>query len=145
MATEKETKKQKTKETIRRELKTRYQNLRGGRGVSIEFFRRHGWLLSILLVVVLSLMGLRYQTQTRMVEIKRLNQQLERAQSEKLFEKKQYMTLIRQTRMNELVRANRLNLIHQEQPPYEIDGDGTVSAPDSISNSTKTDSNETKE
>lgn len=145
MATEKETKKQKTKETIRRELKARYQNLRGGRGVSIEFFRRHGWLLSILLVVVLSLMGLRYKTQTRMVEIKRLNQQLERAQSEKLFEKKQYMTLIRQTRMNELVRANRLNLIHQEQPPYEIDGDGTVSAPDSISNSTKTDSNETKE
>ena len=50
MATEKETKKQKTKETIRRELKARYQNLRGGRGVSIEFFRRHGWLLSILLV-----------------------------------------------------------------------------------------------
>ncbi len=145
MATEKETKKQKTKETIRRELKARYQNLRGGRGVSIEFFRRHGWLLSILLVVVLSLMGLRYKTQTRMVEIKRLNQQLERAQSEKLFEKKQYMTLIRQTKMNELVRANRLNLIHQEQPPYEIDGDGTVSAPDSISNSTKTDSNETKE
>ena len=145
MATGKETKKQKTKETIRRELKARYQNLRGGRGVSIEFFRRHGWLLSILLVVVLSLMGLRYKTQTRMVEIKRLNQQLERAQSEKLFEKKQYMTLIRQTRMNELVRANRLNLIHQEQPPYEIDGDGTVSAPDSISNSTKTDSNETKE
>ena len=125
MATEKETKKQKTKETIRRELKARYQNLRGGRGVSIEFFRRHGWLLSILLVVVLSLMGLRYKTQTRMVEIKRLNQQLERAQSEKLFEKKQYMTLIRQTKMNELVRANRLNLIHQEQPPYEIDGDGT--------------------
>ena len=81
MATEKETKKQKTKETIRRELKARYQNLRGGRGVSIEFFRRHGWLLSILLVVVLSLMGLRYKTQTRMVEIKRLNQQLERAQS----------------------------------------------------------------
>lgn len=145
MATEKETKKQKTKEAIRRELKARYQNLRGGRGVSIEFFRRHGWLLSILLVVVLSLMGLRYKTQTRMVEIKRLNQQLERAQSEKLFEKKQYMTLIRQTMMNELVRANRLNLIHQEQPPYEIDGDGTVSAPDSISNSTKTDSNETKE
>ena len=145
MATEKETKKQKTKETIRRELKARYQNLRGGRGVSIEFFRRHGWLLSILLVVVLSLMGLRYKTQTRMVEIKRLNPQLERAQSEKLFEKKQYMTLIRQTKMNELVRANRLNLIHQEQPPYEIDGYGTVSAPDSISNSTKTDSNETKE
>lgn len=145
MATEKETKKQKTKDAIRRELKARYQNLRGGRSVSIEFFRRHGWLLSILLVVVLSLMGLRYKTQTRMVEIKRLNQQLERAQSEKLFEKKQYMTLIRQTKMNELVKANRLNLIHQEQPPYEIDGDGTVSAPDSISNSTKTDSDETKE
>lgn len=145
MATEKETKKQKTKEAIRQELKARYQNLRGGRGVSIEFFRRHGWLLSILLVVVLSLMGLRYKTQTRMVEIKRLNQQLERAKSEKLFEKKQYMTLIRQTKMNELVTANRLNLIHQEQPPYEIDGDGTVSAPDSLNNSTKTDSNEAEE
>ena len=95
-------------------------NLRGGRSVSLEFFKRNGWLLATILIVILSLMGLRYRTQTRMVEIQKLTRELKQAESEKLSEKKEYMTLIRQTRMNELVQEHHLPLIHQEQPPFEI-------------------------
>lgn len=99
------------------------KNLRGGRSVSLEFFKKHGWAMAVSLIVILSLMGLRYKTKTRMVQIKRLNTELQRAESDKLREKQEYMTLIRQTRMNELVRENNLGLIHQEQPPYELDAD----------------------
>lgn len=95
-------------------------DLRGGQGVSLEFFKRNGWLLATIIIIILSLMGLRYRTQTRMVEIARLTQELKMAESEKLSAKKEYMTLIRQTKMNELVQQHRLPLIHQEQPPYEI-------------------------
>lgn len=98
-------------------------DLRGGRSVSLEFLKRHGWLLATLLIVLLSFMGLRYSTQTRMVEIQELTNELKRAESKKLTEKKEYMTLIRQTRMNELVKEHGLPLIHQEQPPYVIDDD----------------------
>lgn len=104
------------------------RNMRGGRSVSLDFFRRNGWALAILLIVILSLMGLRYKTKTRMVQIKRLNKELKEAESEKLREKQEYMTLIRQTRMNELVRENHLGLIHQEQPPYELETDAKADA-----------------
>ncbi len=95
-------------------------DLRGGQGVSLEFFKRNGWLLATIIIIILSLMGLRYRTQTRMVEIEHLTEELKMAESEKLSAKKEYMTLIRQTKMNELVQQHRLPLIHQEQPPYEI-------------------------
>ena len=95
--------------------------MRSGRGISLDYLRKNAWLLVAIIVAVLSLMGLRYKTKTRMVEIKKLNKELVSAESDKLREKQLYMTLIRQSRMNELVRKNNLGLIHQEQPPYEID------------------------
>lgn len=131
------TAKDKTKDTLsslQNESKSFFKELRGGRGVSIEFFRKNGWLLAILLVTILSLMGLRYRTQTRMVEIKRLKTQLEISESSKLREKQEYMTLIRQTKMNELVEQNHLNLHHQEQPPYEISNDGIITRGNSNQN-----------
>lgn len=112
------------KPTIKDRLNSPWiKDLRGGRGVSIDYFRRNAWLLLGIVVVVLSLMGLRYKTKTRMQEIKQLTRELQRAESDKLREKQEYMTLIRQTRMNELVRINNLGLIHQEQPPFEISAD----------------------
>lgn len=97
-----------------------FKDLRGGRSLSLEFFKKNGWLLSIIFIIVLSLMGLKYRTQTRMIEIKKLNKELAVSESEKLARKQDYMTLIRQTKMNQLVAEHHLGLIHQEQPPYEI-------------------------
>lgn len=109
--------------------------MRSGRGISLNYLRKNAWLLVAIIVAVLSLMGLRYKTKTRMVEIKKLNKELVSAESDKLREKQLYMTLIRQSRMNELVRKNNLGLIHQEQPPYEIDlsddGEPVVTASES--------------
>ena len=61
--------------------------LRYGRSVSLEFFKTHAWLMMIFVIAVISLMGLRYKTKTKMSEIKKLNIELQRVESEKLQEK----------------------------------------------------------
>lgn len=95
-------------------------DFRYGRSISVDFFKSNAWLLLIIVVSVISLMGLRYKTKTKMAEIKRLNVELARAESEKLQEKSAYMSLIRETEMRRLVREKGLPLEFQEQPPFEI-------------------------
>lgn len=96
------------------------KDIRQGRALSINFFRNNAWLLIAVVVVILSLMGLRYKTKTKMVEIKRLETVLQRAESSKLQEKAAYMSLIREAEMRKLVDEKRLGLVFREQPPYEI-------------------------
>lgn len=95
-------------------------DLRYGRSVSVEFFRANAWILMIIIAAVLALMGLRYKTKTKMEEIKSLKAELKLAESSKLQEKAEYMSLIRETEMRKMVAEKGLNLQFQEQPPYEI-------------------------
>lgn len=96
------------------------RDLRYGRSLSLDLFRRNAWILLLILVVTIALMGLRYKTKTKMLEIKRLEKQLNQAESEKLREKGEYMSLIRETEMERLVNEKGLGLVFQEQPPYEV-------------------------
>ena len=96
------------------------KDMRYGRTLSIEFFRKNAWLLMIFVVAILALMGLRYKTKTKMEEIKKLTTELQRAQSSKLQEKAAYMSLIRETEMQKLVSEKGLGLQFQEYPPYEL-------------------------
>ena len=96
------------------------KEFRYGRSISVEFFRQNVWLMLVILVSVIALIGLRYKTKTRMAEIRKLNTELERAESNKLQEKSNYMTLIRESEMKRLVKEKGLALEFQEQPPYEI-------------------------
>lgn len=97
-----------------------FSDFRYGKTVSVNFFKANAWLLLIFIVIVLALMGMRYKTKTKMEQIKKLEKELVQSESDKLREKAAYMSLIRETEMLRLVRQNRLNLIFQEQPPYEI-------------------------
>lgn len=94
--------------------------MRYGRSISVDFFKNNAWLLVIIVVAVIALIGLRYQTKTKMQEIKKLNAELSRAESYKLQEKAAYMSLIRETEMRRMVREKGLSLEFQEQPPFEI-------------------------
>ena len=95
-------------------------DVRYGRSLSVEFFKRNAWLLMIIVVSMLALMGLRYKTKTKMEEIKRLTTELQIAEISKLQEKAAYMSLIRETEMRRLVEENGLGLEFQEQPPFEL-------------------------
>lgn len=107
-------------EKSQKNKKSWLRDIRYGRSISVDFFKNNAWLLIIIVVLVISLMGLRYKTKTKMSEIKRLNVELARAESEKLQEKSAYMSLIRETEMRRLVQEKGLPLEFQEQPPYEL-------------------------
>lgn len=109
------------KATLPRKTPPWLTDLRYGRAMSLEFFKANAWLILIFLVIVISLMGLRYKTKTKMAEIKRLEKELSISQSEKLREKAEYMTLIRETEMERLVGEKGLGLQFQEIPPYEVE------------------------
>lgn len=96
-------------------------DLRYGQSISVDFFKKNAWILIVFLIVILSLIGLRYKNKTQMREIKILTDKLELAESEKLQEKAAYMTLIRETEMRRMVAEKNLGLVFQEQPPYEIE------------------------
>ena len=95
-------------------------DIRYGRSVSLDNFRRNAWLLVPFLAVILALMGLRYKTKSRMQQIKTLTTELSRAESSKLQEKAKYMTLIRETEMLRMVQEKNLGLVFREEPPTEI-------------------------
>lgn len=99
------------------------RDTRYGRWLSLGFFRQNAWIVLMLLVSLLALMGLRYQTKTKMETIKELNTDLKRAESRMLREKAEYMTLIRESEMRRLVHEKGLGLEFQEQPPFEITAD----------------------
>lgn len=96
------------------------QELREGRSISLELFRKNAWLVILMMVTMIALMGLRYKTKTRMREINRLNNQLIEARSEMLMEKAEYMSLVRESEMERLVNEKGLGLSFQEQPPYRV-------------------------
>ena len=96
------------------------KEMRYGRTISIEFFKSNSWLLVIIIAIVISLMGLRYKTKTKMVEIKNLTKELELAESDKLHEKAACMSLIRESEMKRMVSDKGLPLEFQEQPPYQL-------------------------
>lgn len=111
------------KNTTRKKDKNNYswvKEMRYGRTISIEFFKSNAWLLVIIIAIVISLMGLRYKTKTKMVEIKNLTKELELAESDKLHEKAAYMSLIRESEMKRMVSDKGLPLEFQEQPPYQL-------------------------
>lgn len=110
--------------SVSNSVKRNTEELRSGRAVSIEFFKRNAWLIIAIITALIGVMGLRYRTKTRMAEIKLLNKELQRAESDKLHEKASYMTLIRETELTKLTAEKHLGLKYQEEPPVEIECEG---------------------
>lgn len=100
-----------------------WSTFRDGRSLSLTFFKRNGWLILLAMVAVIWLISQRYTNQSRMEEIKKLEKTLRKAQSQHLDAKAQYMSLIRESRMRELMKENGLELSYQEQPPYILSSD----------------------
>ncbi len=111
-------------EAVSNTVKHNTDSLRSGRAISLEFFKRNAWLLIAILTALIGVMGLRYRTKTRMAEIKLLNRELQRAESDKLHEKAWYMTLIRETELTRLTTEKHLGLRYQEEPPVVIECEG---------------------
>ncbi|MDE6628191.1 MAG: hypothetical protein K2K36_02350, partial [Muribaculaceae bacterium] len=90
------------------------------RVLSVDFFRRN-WMVVVGGVAMLMIyITNRYQCQTQMEHIRKLETQLEVARTERVRAKSAYMSRIRESSMQEMVDSLRLQLTVQEQPPYEL-------------------------
>lgn len=91
-----------------------------GRVLSIDFFRRN-WMVVVGVVAMLMIyITNRYQCQTQMEKIRKLETQLEVAKTERVRAKSTYMSRIRESSMQEMADSLKLRLTVQDQPPYEL-------------------------
>lgn len=113
--------------SVKNSVRRNTDDLRFGRTISLDFFKHNAWMIIAIITALIGVMGLRYRTKTRMSEIKQLNRELERVESDKLHEKAWYMTLIRETELTRLTTEKHLGLRYQEEPPVVLEYDGTYS------------------
>lgn len=91
-----------------------------GQLLTIDFFVRH-WLKIVVLVgMILVYISNKYECQTRMVTIKKLEKELEIKKNQCISERSKYMGNTRESAMQDLVDSLQLNLKKQEQPPFKI-------------------------
>ena len=91
-----------------------------GRLLSSDFFARHWKSVLLAILMVLIYITNRYQCLTRMEEIRRLEQELEVVETERIRVRSTYMSRIRESSMQELVDTMNLHLKIQDQPPYKL-------------------------
>ncbi|MCF0219638.1 MAG: hypothetical protein HUK14_07630 [Muribaculaceae bacterium] len=91
-----------------------------GQLISSDFFARHWLAIVIGFLFIMSYISTKYVCQTRMEEIKKLEKELEIAETESVRERSVYMGRTCESAMQELVDSMHLNLQIQEQPPYLV-------------------------
>ena len=91
-----------------------------GRLLSSDFFARHWKSVLLAILMVLIYITNRYQCLTRMEEIRRLEQELEVVETERIRVRSTYMSRIRESSMQEMVDTMHLNLRVQDKPPYRL-------------------------
>ena len=91
-----------------------------GRFLSVDFFTRHWKAIALGMLMVMAYITNRYQCLTRMEEIRRLEQQLEVVETERVRERSTYMSRIRESSMQELVDTMHLHLKIHDQPPFKL-------------------------
>jgi hypothetical protein len=92
-----------------------------GRLLSIDYILKN-WVYVLLGVgMIMVYITNRYQCLTLMEEIRRLEHRLEVVQTERIRERSEYMSRIRESSMQELVDSMRLDLHVQDKPPYLLE------------------------
>ena len=91
-----------------------------GRLISIDFFSRNWITVALLVLMFVWYITNKYECQTSMETIQKLEKQLEIVKTERVREQSRYMSRIRESAMHELVRRNHLDLEVQDTPPFKI-------------------------
>ena len=121
MAT-KEKKKKSLKERITGAPGKTFRSMISGGVISMDFFNRHKLKLFVALVLIVFYISTKYQCQTGMETIRRLENQLEIVRAESIRERSEYMSRIRESSMTVLADSIRPGLAVQTQPPYVLPG-----------------------
>lgn len=88
--------------------------------VSSDFFKRHKLKIVVVLLLLMFYISTKYQCQTGMETIRRLEEQLDITKAESIRERSQYMSRIRESSMTALADSVRPGLAVQQQPPFVL-------------------------
>lgn len=91
-----------------------------GKILSIDFLLRNWITIFLVVFIIFIYITNKYQCQTRMEVIQKLERQLEVCNSEAVREKAEYMSHIRESSIQAMADSLNLGLHVQEQPPYRI-------------------------
>ncbi len=91
-----------------------------GQVISVDFFARHWLGIFTALAIIMMYITNKYNTQTKMEEIRTLTRELEIVKTERIRVKSAYMSRIRESEMQILVDSMGLGLSVSEQPPYRV-------------------------
>ena len=94
-----------------------------GRILSLDFFKRHWVSVFVVMVAILIYITNRYQCLTRMEDIRKLEQELEVAKTERIRAKSAYMSRIRESSMQHTVDSLNLGIMVQDSPPFRVSRD----------------------
>ena len=87
-----------------------------GQVISVDFFARHWLVIFTALAIIMMYITNKYNTQTKMEEIRTLTRELEIVKTERIRVKSAYMSRIRESEMQILVDSMGLGLSVSEQP-----------------------------
>ena len=89
-----------------------------GQVISSDFFARHWLKVFAVFTVIMVFITNKYHCQTKMEEIRRLNNELEIVKTGGM--RSVYMSRTRESEMQQLVDSLGLNLHVQQRPPYKL-------------------------
>ena len=88
--------------------------------VSSDFFFRHKIKIFIGVILIMFYISTKYQCQTGMATIQRLEERLDIVKAESIRERSRYMSRIRESSMAALADSVRPGLSVQQQPPFVL-------------------------
>lgn len=97
-----------------------YRRIIYGQIISSDFFARHWLFVFTVVTIIMVFITNKYNCQTKMEEIRRLDSELEIVKTERIRVRSAYMSRIRESSMQQLVDSLGLNLHVQERPPYKL-------------------------
>ncbi len=86
--------------------------------VSSNFFNRNKFSVIIVLALFMVYIGIKYECQTRMETIAKLEKELSIAKSESIRQQSEYKSRTRESQMQHSIDSLNLALRVQKQPPY---------------------------
>lgn len=89
--------------------------------ISSDFIVKHWLKIFTLMLLIMIMISTKYQCQTGMETIKKLNNRLEVVKTERIRERSTYMSRIRESAMQQLADSVMPGLTVQEQPPYKLE------------------------
>ncbi|MCH5245162.1 MAG: hypothetical protein J1E84_01765 [Muribaculaceae bacterium] len=91
-----------------------------GQVISVESFARYWYIVLLAIVIPMTYITTKYECQTKMEEIRRLERDLEIVKTERIRAKSHYMSRTRESSMNQLLDSMHLQLHVQDTPPFKI-------------------------